>query len=173
MLPLLEIVFQILKGFVFGALASVVGYLKQESVPKWDLSKLVKTMVIGAIIAAIFAGSGLDVAGAAVALSNYLGTQGIPIAALELEGIISTAIVILADEVVKIVVRRTEIVDLWNKIKAWFSAFEAKRKEVKLEAEKAKLLPTTAVPVLNVEVEPKVPPTVPPPEPKTDTPAPA
>jgi len=112
-----------LKGLISGAIASFIGYAKQETPEKWELAKAVKTVVVGGVTTALIRASGLSLSEIATLISEYLVSEGIPLSPLNVEMIITIAIVALADQIVKVVVRRTAIKTVWNKIKAFASKY--------------------------------------------------
>jgi len=120
---MLAYVISALKGAISGGIASFIGYAKQEKPEKWDLGKATKTVVLGALTTSITEASGLSLTEIATLVSTYLTNQGIPLAAPQVELAITVSIVMVADQVVKVVVRRTDIKALWNKIKAFLSKY--------------------------------------------------
>jgi len=120
---MLAYVISAIKGAISGGIASFIGYAKQEKPEKWELSKAVKTVVLGALTTSVTEASGLSLTEIATFVSTYLTTQGIPLTPLEVEMMMSVGMVMVADQVVKVVVRRTDIKVLWNKIKAFLSKY--------------------------------------------------
>ena len=120
---MLAYVISAIKGAISGGIASFIGYAKQEKPEKWDLGKATKTVVLGALTTSITEASGLSLTEIATLVSTYLTNQGIPLAAPQVELAITVSIVMVADQVVKVVVRRTDIKALWNKIKAFLSKY--------------------------------------------------
>jgi len=119
-----------LKGALAGALASAVGYAKQEQIGNWQFDKMFKTVLVGAITTAIIGGAGLPLPALAVLIANWLGLNaGIFVEALFVEGVILTSIVIVADEVVKVVARRTPAGEWFNKIRDLIALFLSKMGE--------------------------------------------
>ena len=113
---MLAYVISAIKGAISGGIASFIGYAKQEKPEKWDLGKATKTVVLGALTTSITEASGLSLTEIATFVSTYLTSQGIPLTPLEVEMMISVGMVMVADQVVKVIVRRTDIKALWNKI---------------------------------------------------------
>lgn len=113
----------ILKGLFFGGLASLIGYLKQEQIEKWDFTKMLKTMIVGAVTTSIIQATGLSLAELSFVISTWLAQNGISLAPGVIETIITTAIIVFADQLVKIIVRRTDLVRLWNKLKELISNY--------------------------------------------------
>jgi len=120
---MLAYVISAIKGAISGGIASFIGYAKQEKPEKWELSKAVKTVVLGALTTSVTEASGLSLTEIAHLVSAYLTSQGIPLTPLEVEMMISVGMVMVADQVVKVVVRRTDIKTLWNKIKAFLAKY--------------------------------------------------
>jgi len=120
---MLAYVISAIKGAISGGIASFIGYAKQEKPEKWELSKAVKTVVLGALTTSVTEASGLSLTEIATLVSTYLTSQGIPLTSLEVEMMISVGMVMVADQVVKVVVRRTDIKTLWNKIKAFLAKY--------------------------------------------------
>jgi len=123
MISVVKILVSAVKGAVCGGIASFIGYAKQEKPEKWELGKAVKTVVLGSLTTAIVEGSGLSIPQLSAMISAYLTAQGIPLSPAQVELGITTGMIIVADQVVKIVVRRTDIVRVWNKLKAFLSKY--------------------------------------------------
>lgn len=119
-------IIEIFKGLIFGALAAVIGYAKQEKPESWQLSKMVKTMIVGALTTGIMRGSGMPISGVANAISVYLASEGIVVSPAIVEVTVATMIVIFADQIVKILVRRTDLVSLFDKFKAFLAQYWSK-----------------------------------------------
>ena len=116
---MITIAINFLKGLLFGGLASLIGYAKQEKPEKWEFTKMLKTMIIGSFTVATTSAAGMDLFMIAGKISDYLATEGIVLGPLLVYGIITTALIVFADEIVKIIVRRTDISTLFDKFKAW------------------------------------------------------
>jgi len=115
------------KGAISGIIASGIGYAKQEKPENWDLGKFVKTVVIGMITAGLVRGSRLPIPELASKLSEWLATEGIAfVPAIAIETATLTGIIIIADQVVKVVVRRTDIVKVWNRLKVFLGEYWTK-----------------------------------------------
>lgn len=113
-----------LKGAIVGTIASAVGYAKQEEIGNWQFDKMLKTIIVGAITVSIISGSGLSI----VALADLICTQllipaGVTVTASLVEGAILTGIVIVADEIVKIIARRTPAGKYFDKLKDLLGKF--------------------------------------------------
>jgi len=121
---IVEIVKETLKGLISGAIASLLGYAKQEKPEKWQLDKFAKTIILGSFTTAIVRGSGMPIPQVASEVSNWLATEGvaiIPSAVIEMT--ILTGLVMIADQLVKVIVRRTDIVKVWNKVKEFLAKY--------------------------------------------------
>jgi len=118
---MLGIIKAIVKGVVAGAIASFVGYAKKEEVPKWDLKKMLQTVILGAITTGIVNGSGMPISDLSVEIAVWLDIPAVTSAMVEFA--ILTGIIILVDHVVKIIVRRTDVMELWNKFKEFISKY--------------------------------------------------
>ncbi len=103
------------KGLVYGGIAAGIGYIKQESWETFDPHKFLKTLIIGAIVGGI-TGSGTSITQASVLIGNEFDVSPVLV-----EGFIMTSIVAIADNIVKIIARRTDLGRLWAKIKSFFS----------------------------------------------------
>lgn len=123
---LIGTILEVLKGLLFGALAAVIGYAKQEEPGKWEFGKLIKTMVIGGITTGLLRGTGMPLSEIAVAISNYLASEGVVLGPVVVEVFLTTMIVIFADQIVKILVRRTDLVTLFDKLKAFLAKYWTK-----------------------------------------------
>lgn len=112
---MLETIMMLLQILAAGALAGLIGYMKQESLPpswkavfskefweKFDPVKALKTVFISLIIALIAYVFNMDIVTATIQL-EYIGLM--------------TAITIFADQAVKVIVRRTPLVKVWNWVK--------------------------------------------------------
>lgn len=104
-----------IKGAIAGGLTNLLGFAKQEEVEKWELGKCVKTVTIGAITGGLVGGSGLPISEIATKLATWINIPAIQPWIVEMA--ILTTIVIVADEIVKVVVRRTDLKRLWNAFK--------------------------------------------------------
>lgn len=121
---IVEALIEALKGALSGAIASGIGYAKQEKPEKWDLAKASKTVILGMFVNAIVRGTGMPISELATEISGWLATEGVAfIPAVVLEGMILTGIIMLTDQIVKIIVRRTDIVKVWNKLKEFLSKY--------------------------------------------------
>ena len=111
----MQILIGIGKGLVFGAIAGGLGYIKNETWESFDPYKFTKVLIIGGVVGGI-AGTGTSLSEA----SAIIGTEfGFP--AEVVEAFIMTGIVSLANYVVKIIARRTDLGKLWDAIKAIFN----------------------------------------------------
>lgn len=118
------IVKETLKGLISGAIASLLGYAKQEKPEKWQLDKFAKTIILGSFTTAIVCGSGMPILQAATEVSNWLAAEGIAvIPSTVIEMAILTGLVMIADQLVKVIVRRTDIVKVWNKVKEFLAKY--------------------------------------------------
>lgn len=102
------------KGVVYGAIAGGIGYIKNEDWETFDPYKFTRTLVIGAIIGGI-TGTGHSLTDASVIIGDEFGIPPVMV-----ETFLMTAIVAIADNVAKILARRTDLGLLWNKIKEFF-----------------------------------------------------
>lgn len=121
---IVEIIKEALKGLVSGAMASLLGYAKQEKPESWQLDKFAKTVILGSFTSAIISGSGMPIPQLATKISSWLATESIcfvPAAVIEMAILIG--LVIVADEIVKVIVRRTDIVKAWNKFKEFLGKY--------------------------------------------------
>lgn len=119
-----EIVKEVLKGLISGGIASLLGYAKQETPEKWQLDKFAKTVILGSFTNAIVRGTGMPIPQLATEISNWLATEGICfIPASVVEMVILTGLIMIIDQIVKIIVRRTDIVKVWNKLKDFLSKY--------------------------------------------------
>ena len=115
------------KGAISGIIASGIGYAKQEKPENWDLGKFVKTVVIGMGTSGLVRGSRMPIPELSSKLSEWLSTEAIAfVPAIVIETAILTGIVIIADQVVKVIVRRTDIVKVWDKLKAFLGKYWTK-----------------------------------------------
>lgn len=108
----MQILVSICKGITAGAIAGGIGYIKNETWETFDPYKFVKTLVIGAFVGGITGASGMDLSDTSAMIGNELGVPGPAV-----EAFIMTAIVGLADNLVKILARRTDLGKLWKKLK--------------------------------------------------------
>ena len=121
---IVEVLIEILKGAVSGAVASGIGYAKQEKPEDWMLGKASKTVLLGLFVSAIVRGTGMPIPELATKISTWLATEGIAfVPAIVVEGMILTGIVMLTDQIVKVIVRRTDIVTVWHKFKNFVSTY--------------------------------------------------
>ena len=112
------ILIEVLKGALSGAIASGIGYFKQSEPDKWDLGKASKTIILGMITTAIVRGTNMPIPELAAKISVWLSAESIAfVPVLVVEGLILTGIIMVADQAVKVIVRRTDIVKVWNKFK--------------------------------------------------------
>lgn len=112
----------VIKGVIAGGLTNLIGYAKQEGdLEKWDIGKALKTTIIGAITGGLVYGSKLPVDQIAVQIATWLEVPAIN--GMMVEMFILTMIVIVADQLVKIVIRRTDLMNLWNKFKDRFTKY--------------------------------------------------
>lgn len=125
-----------LKGLLFGALAALIGYLKHEEFEKWDFAKCLKTMIIGAITTCIMEVTGLSITDLSLVIAGWMSQHGVSFPAPLIEAVITTSIVIFADFVVKIIVRRTDLVKLWNKLKDFLSGYLENERQKRLGKQK-------------------------------------
>jgi len=121
---MLEVLIEVVKGAVSGAIASAIGYAKQEKPDKWDFNKASKTIFLGMITNSIVRGTKMPIPELSVKISEWLATEGIAfIPAIIVEGMILTGIVMVVDQMVKVLVRRTDVMTAWNKLKAYLSKY--------------------------------------------------
>lgn len=118
---ILNVVKNVLKGFVSGIIASFIGYAKKEEVPTWDLKKMLQEVVLGGFTSAIIYGSGMPIGELAGKIAIWLEVEALTAGMIEFA--ILTGMVILVDHIVKIIVRRSEIMTLWNKFKEFISNY--------------------------------------------------
>jgi len=102
------------KGLVYGAIWNAIGYIKNETWETFDPTKFLKGMIVGAIIGGI-AGTSYSIDDASVAIGNEFGLEPELV-----KTFIMTAIVALADNIVKVISRRTDLGKLWTKVKEFF-----------------------------------------------------
>lgn len=125
---IVEALIEALKGAISGAIASGIGYAKQEKPDDWKLAKASKTVILGMLVNAIVRGTGMPIPQLATEISKWLATEGVAfIPAIILEGIILTGIIMLTDQIVKVIIRRTDIVIVWNKLKEFLGKYWDKR----------------------------------------------
>ena len=117
----LTIVKDVIKGLFAGALASFIGYAKKEEVPQWDLKKMLQTVFVGAFTNSIIVGTGMPITDLAVEISTWLEVPALTAPMVEFA--ILTGIVILTDHLVKVIVRRSDVVTLWNKFKEFITLY--------------------------------------------------
>lgn len=103
------------KGLVYGGIAGGIGYIKNETWETFDPYKFVRTMIIGACVGGIVGAGYGDLSSVSDMIGGEIGIPG-PV----VEGFIMTSIVALADNVVKILARRTDLGKLWSVIKNFF-----------------------------------------------------
>jgi hypothetical protein len=118
---IVQILINILSGMFFGGVASLLGYVKGIEIPKWELDKLVYTVVIGGITFGIIGGIGLDLMGASTAITNYMAARGTAINALEVYALLSTIIAMAANQITFTIIRRTDVQVLFEKIKTFLT----------------------------------------------------
>lgn len=118
---IVEIVKQVVKGMVSGAFASFIGYAKQEEVEKWELEKALKTTILGMLTQGFIYGSGMPISEFAVEISTWLDIPALT--PIVVEFAILTGIVMVTDQLVKILIRRTAIANAWNKVKAYLGKY--------------------------------------------------
>lgn len=111
----MEILIEILKGFLYGGLAALIGYLKNKELEEIDPKKALKTLCIGAILGGI-AGSGTSIDQASNIIGNELG-----ISSEVIKTFFMTSITILVDQLVKLVWRRFSLSKVWEKVKDFYS----------------------------------------------------
>lgn len=103
------------KGLIYGAIAGGIGYIKNETWESFDPYKFARTLIIGGTIGGIQGAGYGDISD----ISRTIGGElGIPPEMLET--FIMTSIVAMADNVVKVLARRTDLGKLWAKIKEFF-----------------------------------------------------
>lgn len=121
---ILGVLVDTLKGAISGAIASSIGFAKQDKPENWNLGKFTKTVVIGMGTSSLVRGSRMPIPELASKISEWLATEAIAfVPAMVIETAILTGIIIIADQVVKVVVRRTDIVKVWNKLKDFLSEY--------------------------------------------------
>ena len=121
---ILGVLVDTVKGVISGAIASTIGYAKQDKPENWDLGKFTKTVVIGMVASGLVRGSRMPIPELASKISEWLATEAIAfVPAVMIETAILTGIVIVADQVMKVVVRRTDIVKVWNKFKTFLGKY--------------------------------------------------
>jgi hypothetical protein len=114
------IIVEILKGAFYGGQAALFGYMKSEELEKswtviltrkfwekFDLVKALKTVILGGILGAFTRGF------------TFIpeGTFPDPTSELIFLNFANTAIVMGVDQFIKLIVRRTPIVRVWNWLK--------------------------------------------------------
>jgi len=109
-----QILIGIGKGIIFGGIAAGIGYIKNETWETFDPWKFTRTLIIGAIVGGI-TGTGHSITDISVTIGNEFGVNPILV-----ESFIMTAIVALADNIVKVIARRTDLGKLWETIKKFF-----------------------------------------------------
>ena len=110
----MQILVGVAKGLVFGAITVGIGYIKNETWETFDVEKFLKTMVIGAILGGV-AGTGHSLTEASVILGREFNVDP-----LWVEGSLMVSIIALADNVTKVVSRRTPLHKLYEKAKDFF-----------------------------------------------------
>lgn len=110
-----------IKGLVSGAVASFIGYAKKEELPKWDLKKMLQTVFVGGFTTAIVSGSGMPIPELSAKIVEWLEIEALT--APMVEFLILTGLIIIVDHLVKVIVRRSDIMMLWNKFKVFISAY--------------------------------------------------
>lgn len=115
----------ITKGFVSGAIASLIGYAKIETktnpFPKWNLSKLLQEVFLGGFTWALIYGSGMPISELSTTIAEWLEVA--VVTGPMVEFLLMTILVIFVDHIVKIIVRRSDIMILWEKFKAFLSQY--------------------------------------------------
>lgn len=117
----ISIIKDVVKGLVAGVVASAIGYAKKEEIPKWDLKKMTQTVIVGAFTNGIIVGSGMPITELSGEIATWLEISSITAPMVEFA--ILTGIVILADHIVKIVVRRSDVIILWDKAKQFIGKY--------------------------------------------------
>lgn len=112
---MIGIIKTIVKGLVSGAVASFIGYAKKEELPKWDLKKALQTIFLGAFTNAMVMGTGMPISELSVEIVEWLEIE--TLTAPMVEFLILTGLIILVDHLVKVIVRRSDVMKLWNKFK--------------------------------------------------------
>ncbi len=102
------------KGVVYGGIAGGIGYIKNETWETFDPYKFLRTLVIGAIVGGI-TGTGTSIDDASAVIGAEFGLHPEVV-----KTFIMTGIVAVADNLVKVIARRTDLGKLWNKIKDFF-----------------------------------------------------
>lgn len=102
------------KGLVYGAIAGGIGYIKNETWETFDPYKFLRTLIIGGIVGGI-TGTGYSLGDASAIIGGEFGVSPIIV-----ETFLMTSIVAIADNIVKVVARRTDLGKLWTKIKDFF-----------------------------------------------------
>jgi len=102
------------KGVVYGIFAGGIGYIKKETWQTFDPYKFLRTMIIGGVVGGI-SGTGYSLATASALIGSEFGVP-----ALGVETFLMTSIVAIADNIVKVISRRTELGKLYTKIKEFF-----------------------------------------------------
>lgn len=111
----------IAKGLISGAVASFIGYAKKEDLPKWDLKKMLQTVFIGGFTNAIIMGSNMPIGDLSAEIEIWLEIPALTAPMVEFA--ILTGLVILTDHIVKVIVRRSDIMKLWNEFKEFISKY--------------------------------------------------
>lgn len=121
---IVEALIEAIKGAISGAIASGIGYAKQDEPENWDLGKASKTVILGMIVNAVVRGTGMPIPELATKISEWLATEGVAfVPSVILEGMILTGIIMLTDQVVKVIVRRTDINKVWNRFKEFIGKY--------------------------------------------------
>lgn len=112
---IIRILLGIGKGIIYGSLAAVIGYLKNETWETVDPKKALKTVIIGAIIGGVVAYYGpLDQVW--IDFGNEFDVSPILV-----ETFVMTSLATIADQIVKVVWRRFKLDIVWQKIKDFFT----------------------------------------------------
>jgi len=121
---IVEALIEALKGAISGAIASGIGYAKQDEPENWDLGKASKTVILGMFVNAIVRGTRMPIPELATKISEWLATEGLAfVPAVVVEGLILTGIIIVTDQLVKLIVRRTDVNKVWNKFKEFIGKY--------------------------------------------------
>lgn len=115
------VIITVVKGLISGAVASFVGYAKKEEIPKWDLKKALQTTLLGGFTNAILMGSNMPMGDLSAEIAIWLDIPSIT--APMVEFLILTGLIILTDHLVKVIVRRSDVMILWDKFKEFISKY--------------------------------------------------
>ena len=132
--PILE---GIAEGAWYGALASVISFLKDENLPvSWNVIftqefwstfqpvKFLKTVLVGMALGAVVKGQFY-----APQIAGAIGVSTTNPTYLAVVATAPSMVVYAVDSLVKLIVRRTPLMHVWNKVKA-FALKELKRQEI-------------------------------------------